>query len=365
MRMFHCDHCGQRVVFENVECVVCKNALAYLPDLAEVGSLEKVDDERWKAGPADANGRFYRLCRNYSEHRVCNWAVPVEDPNPYCQSCRLTRVIPALDVPGNREVWYAIEVAKRRLIYSLMALGLPLTSKTDDPQRGLIFEFLADPPDPSAPRVMTGHADGVITLNIAEASPAELEKRRVSMHETYRTLLGHFRHEIGHYYWDRLIRDSAWITRFRELFGDEREDYDEALQRHHKSGPPADWQTRFISAYASTHPWEDWAETWAHFLHITDTLETATECGLALLPNEHQKQTVRPRFSLRKPGLVPFDRMMADWFAVAYLLNNLDRGLGQKDSYPFVLSDPVIEKLRLIHEVCTGKDEQPASSSSG
>ncbi len=246
-------------------------------------------------------------------------------------------------------------MAKRRLIYNLMTLGLPVVSKNDDPQNGLTFEFLADPDaaSPNSPKILTGHADGVITVNIAEADDAEREKRRVSMHEPYRTLLGHFRHEIGHYYWDRLIRDSAHLARFRQLFGDDRQDYAAALKAYYQSGPPADWLNRFISPYSSSHPWEDWAETWAHYLHLIDTLETASECGLVLMPNRANAYAVRPRYSSRKPGVAKFDEMMGDWFAVTYLLNNLSRGLGQRDSYPFVLMDPVIDKLRFIHEVCT------------
>lgn len=355
MRIFHCDHCQQLVFFENFQCLACKHTLAYLPDVSEVGSLEKVDDALWKAPAPEAADRRYRLCRNYTQENVCNWAVPADEPNPYCFSCRLTRVIPALEPPGHRETWYALELAKRRLVYSLMALGLSVVSKNDDPKNGLAFEFLADsdPASPNSPKVLTGHVDGVITVNIVEADDSEREKRRVSMHEPYRTLLGHFRHEIGHYYWDRLIRDSARLPRFRELFGDDRQDYDAALKTYYQSGPPADWQNRFISAYSSSHPWEDWAETWAHYLHLTDTLETASECGLVVVPNQANLRSARLRYSPRKAGDANFDQMMVDWFAVTYLLNNLSRGLGQRDSYPFVLMNPVIEKLRFIHEVCT------------
>jgi hypothetical protein len=353
MRIFHCDHCGQLVFFENVQCLNCKHTLAFLPDVAEVGSLENVDGGLFRAEAPEAKDRHYRLCRNYSEHNVCNWAVPAGDSNPYCFSCRLTRIIPALDRPEHLEAWGALEAAKRRVMDSLMALCLPITSKNDDAKNGLAFEFLADPDDANAPKVLTGHADGVITVNIAEADDAEREKRRVSMHEPYRTLLGHFRHEIGHYYWDRLIRDGENLDRFRAIFGDERNDYGAALQNYYQSGPVSEWQKRFISAYACSHPWEDWAETWAHYLHLTDTLETAGECGLVILPRHRNERTVRPRYSPRQAGDVDFDELMTDGFAVTYLLNNLSRGLGQKDSYPFVLMDPVIEKLRFVHEICT------------
>jgi hypothetical protein len=362
MRIFHCDHCGRLVFFENVQCLNCKHTLAFLPDVAEVGSLEKVDDALFRAEAKEAAGQHYRLCRNYTEQNVCNWAVPAEESNPYCFSCRLTRVIPSLDRQENRELWGALEVAKRRLIYSLMALKLPIVSKVDDAKTGVAFEFLADPADPNAPKVLTGHADGVITVNIAEADDAEREKRRVSMHEPYRTLLGHFRHEIGHYYWDRLIRDGEKLEGFREIFGDERQDYGAALQAYYKNGPPADWQNNFISAYASSHPWEDWAETWAHYLHLTDTLETAGECGLVILPKRQSERAIRPRYSPRLAGFLKFDEVMTDWFAVTYLLNNLSRGLGQKDSYPFVLMDPVIAKLQFVHEICAGDIDTTGSS---
>jgi hypothetical protein len=349
MKVFHCDHCGQLIFFENVQCVRCGHSLAYLPDLAVVGSLEPAGDGLWKSPLRRANGRTYRLCQNYVEHNVCNWAVASKDDNPLCLSCRLTRVIPDLSVPGHQAAWYKLELAKRRLAYTLLALKLPLVSRRLDKERGLAFEFLADPADPNAPRVLTGHADGVITVNVAEADDAERERRRLQMHEPYRTLLGHFRHEIGHYYWDRLIRDSDRIGPFRKLFGDDRADYGEALKKHHADGPPADWQERFISAYASSHPWEDWAETWAHYLHVTDTLEMAAGCGVQMQPERRGDPVIEEVADpVEKP--VSFEELMADWVPLTYLLNNLNRGLGLPDGYPFVLSAPASEKLRFVHD---------------
>ncbi len=176
----------------------------------------------------------YRLCENYFKENVCNWAVPADDSNPYCLSCRLTGVIPDLGVPGHRESWCKLETAKRRLIYTLLSLGLPLAGKAEAPQKALTFQFLADAP--GAPPALTGHKDGVITVNIAEADDSVREKRRHQMHEGYRTLLGHFRHEVGHYYWDRLIRDEEGVEGFRRLFGDERQDYGEAHAAPLQSG---------------------------------------------------------------------------------------------------------------------------------
>jgi hypothetical protein len=206
----------------------------------------------------------YRLCRNYLEFNVCNWAIPAEDTNRYCVSCRLNQMIPNLSVPGNQAAWAKFESAKRRLNYTLLALGLPVSSKAEDPTGGVSYEFKANVP--GAP-VLTGHDNGTITINLAEADDAERERRRLALGEPYRTILGHFRHEIGHYYWDRLFQDEQSREQFRAVFGDERLDYGTALEAHYQSGAPTGWEERFISAYASSHPWEDWAETFGTRSH--------------------------------------------------------------------------------------------------
>jgi hypothetical protein len=211
---------------------------------------------------------------------------------------------------------------------------------------------MADPP--GGPRILTGHEDGVITLNVDEADDVEREKRRVSMHEPYRTLLGHFRHEVGHYYWDRLIKFSPRLEGFRALFGDESVDYNGALKIYYDNGPAANWNQRFVSAYASSHPWEDWAETWAHYLHMTDTLETAAACGMSLHPDR------KDELSMEKPSTKPasqqsFEEIIDNWFPLTYALNSLNRGMGLADAYPFVLPQPAVEKLRFVHEtICLG-----------
>jgi hypothetical protein len=234
-------------------------------------------------------------------------------------------------------------------VYSLMGAQLPIVSRDADPRRGLAFEFLADAPDGA--RVMTGHAEGVITLNVAEADDAEREKRRANLGEPYRTLLGHLRHESGHYYWDRLILQEGAADAFRAVFGDERQDYGEALAAHYRNGAPADWQERFVSAYATAHAWEDWAETWAHYLHIVDTLEMAAYCGLQLRPGRLDEPSLRAAPPVPTDYRGPFERVIDGWLPVAYLLNNLNRGLGLPDAYPFVLSPQVVAKLRYVHDV--------------
>lgn len=344
MQIIHCDHCQNLVFFENVKCLGCGRVLGFIPEIQQMVSLDLNDDGLYTTPNPASKNRRYRLCANYQNQNICNWIVPSDDENPFCASCRLTILIPNLSVPGNKEAWYRIEIAKRRLLYSILILGLPLQGPAGS-GKFLSFKLMADTTDPTTP-VLTGHDNGLITLNIAEANDSERERRRTLMHEPYRTLIGHFRHEIGHYYWDILILNTDFLDQFRILFGDERKDYNEALKQHYNNGVPMDWQERFISSYASSHPWEDWAESWAHYLHISDSWETAMACGLSLKPRRSNE-----------PSLItsiidqPFDQRIDSWCAVAYLLNNVNRGLGLPDAYPFVMSVPVVEKLRFIDKV--------------
>lgn len=342
MRVFHCDHCGQLLFFENVNCVRCGRALAYVPELGHLMSLDlrptDASPNRWTS---PLSGNAFRLCDNYTKYNVCNWALLEDDPNGLCRACRLTRTIPNLSTAGNDRLWYKLEVAKRRLIYTLDQLGLPLEDHHSSPD-GLAFEFLEN--------VLTGHAEGTITVNIVEADDAERVKRRIELGEPYRTLLGHFRHESGHYYWDRLVRDRDRLTAFRELFGDERADYQAALRRNYEQGAPPGWQDRHVSAYAAMHPWEDWAETWAHYLHMIDTLETAAACGISIDPPRKDEPTLHEVPNPVTDDDVSFDKMMESWTTITYVLNNLNRGLGNDDAYPFVLSEPSVKKIRFVHD---------------
>lgn len=357
MKTFHCTHCQNLVFFENIRCLSCGHALAYLPDRNLMAALAEGDP-------------VYRLCANYDHENVCNWAVPQSDPEALCRACRLTRVIPDLSQPGNAAAWYRLEVAKRRLVYTLLGLKLPVVGRKEPNDGGLEFQFLADSPSGDGGRVLTGHDNGLITINVAEADDVRREQQRQLQNEPYRTLLGHFRHESGHYYWDRLIQTSARLEAFRQLFGDERVDYQESLQRHYRNGPPADWEAAYISAYATCHPWEDWAESWAHFLHMTDALETAAAVGLSLKPKRADEPSMATPPNPLAQRAADFDRMVEHWLSLTYVLNNLNRGLGLGDSYPFVLSAPVIDKLRFIHETiygAVGSDacSTPASATQG
>jgi len=348
MKVFHCDHCNRVVFFENVQCVGCKRKLAYAPDLSDICSFDQVDEIRWKSPSALANGKLYRHCTNYARENVCNWAIPDDDPNTLCAACRLNLIIPDLSIAGHRELWRRLEAAKRRLVCTLLKLHLPLKNRIEDPQCGLGFQFMADTPENKI--IFTGHSQGIITINVAEADDVEREKRRVSLGEPFRTLLGHFRHESGHYYWERLVKDSNRLEEWRRLFGNEQEDYGKSIQNHYSRVPSSDWPERFVSVYASAHPWEDWAETWAHYLHMVDTLEMAAACGLCLQPGRSDEPSLKPLAEDITNRAATFDLLIDNWLAVTYVLNNLNRALGQRDGYPFVLSTMVIEKLRFVDE---------------
>ncbi|HEU0202241.1 MAG TPA: putative zinc-binding peptidase [Burkholderiaceae bacterium] len=357
MKLFTCARCGQLLFFENVACTRCGATLGFLPEPMRLAALEPAGDATdegiWQpiGEPAGAAPR-YRRCANYAEHAVCNWMVQADDDEPLCLACRLNRTIPDLSVAPNEELWRTLEREKHRLVYSLLRFGLPVIPRSEDPS-GLEFDFLADTASRFSERgrVLTGHSEGLITINIAEADPAERERMRTQMAEPYRTILGHFRHESGHYYWDRLIRESAWLDECRRLFGDDTLDYSRALEHHYSSGPPADWSERFVSAYASMHPWEDWAETWAHYLHIVDTLETAYEFGLRIRPRAGDDDALAVRHDFNAYHQEAFEPLIEHWLPLTFALNSLNRSMGHEHAYPFVLAPAVIEKLGFVHGV--------------
>lgn len=358
MNTFHCDTCGSLVFFENVRCLRCDNALGFLPDVIDLSTLEPAGEE-WKALVPVAEGRLYRSCANNVQHQICNWYIPREEPGSFCRACSLNEVIPDLSVPANHELWRKLEIAKRRMVYTLLRLSLPTEGSVESGRPPLRFRFLSD--SPGRQHIMTGHDGGLITINVAEANDAERERRRVTLHEPFRTLLGHMRHEVAHYYWGELVGGTDFLPRFRELFGDETRDYSESLQAYYQAGPPADWQSRCITAYATAHPWEDWAETSAHYFHITDTLETAASFGLRLKPRHPNEKAMTADPAKVARADTAFERLLQQWFPLTYALNELNRGVGLSDLYPFILSTPAIEKLRFVHEVL----QSPATAAAG
>ncbi len=348
MKLFACQSCGGMLFFENRHCGACGHRLGYLPALSALSAVEADGDGFVALAQAD---RRFRFCVN-AAHDVCNWLVAAEGTETACLACRHNRTIPDLSVGGTAARWAKLEIAKHRLFYSLIRLGIVLPNRRDDPDNGLAFDFLDDLP--GGAKVMTGHDSGVVTIAAKEADDAVREELRHEMHETYRTLLGHFRHEVGHWIWNVLVRDGGRLEECRRLFGDDREDYQAALRRHYSDGPPADWQRRTITAYASAHPWEDFAETWAHYLHIVDTLDTGSAVGVSGRPEGDLAGDLTTQMVI-DPYVDPdMDAVLKAWLPLVFAVNSLNRSMGLADLYPFVITDEVRAKLAFMHRLTHG-----------
>ncbi len=349
MRLFKCPNCNQTLYFENTRCESCGHTLGYDSATSCMRALEQ-DGAVWADAAGAQSAGTWRFCAN-AGHEACNWLIPATSDDTYCAACRHNHVVPDLSIPANLSSWRALEAAKHRLIYTLIRLGLTLHTRAEDPAHGLAFDFLAE--TPAQPKILTGHDDGLITIALKEGSDAERERMREQMGELYRTPLGHFRHEIGHHYWDLLVRDGPFLDRFRMLFGDEREDYVEALKKHYSRTHLPGWQANFVSVYATSHPWEDFAETWAHYLHIIDTLEMASSFGISIHPKLTRDPALQADISFdpyREPDM---SVIVEAWLPLAFAVNSLNRSMGQPDLYPFILSAHVVTKLAFIHEIVT------------
>ncbi|MBO9532212.1 MAG: putative zinc-binding metallopeptidase [Solirubrobacteraceae bacterium] len=324
MRAFRCSNCDQLLFFENSQCLNCGSQLGFVPSTLQ---LVRMDDR--PELPRCANTFVAR----------CNWLVEREGED-LCLSCRTTKVRPADDDPAGLEQYAEAESAKRRVLYQLLDIGLPVNDDTLD------FELK----NSDVEAVMTGHADGVVTLDLAEADDAQRAQRRNDLGEPYRTLVGHFRHELGHYYQPIVLTNERDWERCRAVFGDERQSYQDALDRHYANGAPADWPDRFVSAYATMHPWEDWAETFAHYLHIRDTLQTAANFGLQIVgPSPMIGDDEFESYPDEANAHRSFDAMWQNWLPLTYALNQINRSMGRLDLYPFALSQPAVDKLAFMH----------------
>jgi len=348
MKLYTCSNCHSLIYFENNICLNCKYSLGF--DAQSLSLITLVAEGNNIFANLQDRGQKFHYCKN-SEYSTCNWLVSTFSGATFCQACDLNRIIPDLTDQENLRRWKNIEIAKHRLVYSLLRLRLPVQKKIGDEETGIAFDFLADTSHKE--KVMTGHDNGVITLNIDEADEAERVKHKLDLRERYRTLLGHFRHEIGHYYWEVLIKNSDSIEKYRSLFGDEEKDYSKALEDYYKNGAPANWSDRFISAYATSHSWEDWAETWAHYLHLMDTLETASSFGIRIQPDTVQgTKGIQASIQQDPYDMTDFGQIMKWWLPLTFALNSLSRSMGHSDFYPFVISEPVVQKLQFIHELC-------------
>ncbi len=344
MRIYRCENCSELVHFDNTTCTRCAASLGFIPEEGRIGSFRQTAEGEWLRYAVAST--YWRRCAN-ADTCSCNWLIPDDDPNALCRSCRLTAVIPDQSVAENRVAWRDLESAKRAWLATVLELALPARSREEDPERGLSFHFLrqleADKP------VLTGHAAGEITINAIESDPVARERSKLNLHEPYRTLLGHFRHESGHYYWDLLVRDTLLIDAFRTLFGDERQDYAQALERHYAQGPSADWHQGFVSGYATMHPWEDWAETWAHYLHMIDLLATAQSWQLSV--GAFDRAQVAASLPDEIPLSAEFTAMLSAWIPLTLVANGLNRSLGHSDAYPFALPYRALRKIQFVHDV--------------
>jgi hypothetical protein len=299
----------------------------------------------------------FRYCDNY-QFGVCNWLVPADSNVQYCSACKLNRTIPNLSNSLHYQAWKNIERAKHRAIYNIQCLRLPVLSKVEAPEEGLAFEFLASSNETSAEEsVQTGHFKGIITINLNEADSVHRELIRKQMSEPYRTLIGHFRHELGHYYWKQLMLNENNLTSFRELFGDETRDYGAALDDYYQYGFNSNWKEHFISRYATSHPWEDWAETWAHYLHIMDTLETAFAFGINTDPHLRGGPPMSMESNFDPYKQVDFNTIINAFLPLTFAINSINRSIGISDIYPFTLSPTVIKKLNFIHNLLKAGQE--------
>jgi hypothetical protein len=342
MRNFACTSCGNEVFFENATCLQCDHALGFDPVRSKMVALEAAGDATWRAiGDGEPSG-LVSYCDN-RQHDVCNWLRPAGSPSGLCLACALNRTIPNLAEPGSLAAWRDLELAKKRLIYSLLRFGLPMDGSKWRKGR-LAFDFVRN--------ATTGHLNGVITIDISEADTIERVRQREFFGETYRSLLGHLRHESGHFYWTILVEAGGYLDEFRALFGDERQNYGAALASYHENGPPQGWQDQFISAYASSHPWEDWAETWALYLHVVDGVDTADAEAHRL----RAAGMAPPRAGGAKSGFDAYrtsrvDTLIDRWLPLTIAMNSLSRSMGHEDFYSFVIPPPVDAKLAFVHRL--------------
>jgi len=350
MKLHTCSNCHSLIYFENNICLHCGYSLGF--DAGSLSMVTLVPEGQNLFSNVQNQPDKFRYCKN-AEYSACNWLIQVtrQPDSEYCAACDLNRVIPDLTIEENLKRWRNIEVAKHRLIYSLFRLHLPVSGKVDDDGPGIAFDFLAA--RSAKDKVITGHDNGVITLNIEEADEAARVRHKQDLGERYRTLLGHFRHEIGHYYWEVLVKNTDAMTRYRQLFGDEETDYAHSLETYYKNGAAPNWSRDYISPYASAHPWEDWAETWAHYLHLMDTLETAFSFGIRIQPDMIQ-DTRQIQASIQQDpyDMTDFEQIMKWWLPLTFAVNSLNRSMGHSDFYPFVISEVVVNKLQFIHQLC-------------
>ncbi|PWQ98240.1 zinc-binding metallopeptidase family protein [Leucothrix pacifica] len=370
MKTFKCTCEDQQILFfESNHCVACNRTVGLDDwfDKVEPYDLDETTGHYYKADKPEVH---FQKCDNNAKYQVCNGMVNLntydgdEGDEVLCAGCQFNETIPDLTVVEHIPLWKKMETAKRRAIYTLKAFSLPVRNLSEDPKNGLSFSFTTDRDvtDHFASRledkepVLTGHSFGHITINLAEANEVARSHTKLAMGERYRTLLGHFRHELGHYYFDQLIFGSPEKHELcKHYFGDDQLSYQDALDRHYKEGAPANWSENFISQYATMHAYEDWAETWAHYMHIMDTLETAKNFSITGSTSSNSVETEDvddlslPQDAYFFSGQTSITTILETWIDFSVILNSLNRSMGLNDAYPFILTKPVRAKLSFIH----------------
>jgi hypothetical protein len=356
MKSFSCQ-CGNMVFFENTKCVVCHHELGWCPACRNITALLPTADKQFRCGNASCKVLLAK-CHNYAVEHVCNRCCQVPDGSSksveFCDYCRFNDTIPDLSFAGNREMWQRLEAAKRRLLYTLDLLRLQYGKSEDGVPLPLAFDFKADVVHKrkwwwsmgKEERVYTGHADGRITINLREADTVEREKSRVIFQEAHRTVIGHFRHEVAHLYWQLLVQGHC-EPEFKAAFGDhENPSYSDAQQRYYEGGPQEGWQANYVSAYATMHPWEDFAETFATYLDMVSVLDTALHMCVA---------------DSCDPTKADLATMISRYVSLGIVLNEMNRAMGLIDLVPEILLPPIVAKMQFVHDLvrAAGKSEQP------
>ena len=346
MKVFECGHCNHPLFFESNICGNCGHFCGYRDDDRKMLTFDTLSAMLI----SDREKIEYKYCKN-KDYSVCNWLLRKDDEHDYCSACQLNRTIPNLSDKKNFPKWQNLEVAKHRLIYQLQKTGLDLPSKMVN-NNGVCFDFIAKK---NNSKVMTGHANGVITILLREADSVSREQIRKNLEEPYRTLIGHLRHEVGHYFWERLVFNNEDIlAAFRSIFGNEEANYSDALQTYYEKGTSHNWQDAFISKYATSHPWEDWAETWAHYLHIMDMVETAHFFRLNVNPTGNL-ENMKAEVTFDPYAVKDFETIINTSVPLSFAVNSINRAMGIPDVYPFVISQKVIRKMTFIHELLLPK----------
>ena len=371
MKIFTCDCKDQQILFfESSHCLACQRTVGLDDhfDKVEAYDFNQETGQYFKAAQPQVS---FQKCNNHLNFKTCNGMVELDPDAPttdnnqvLCFACRFNKTIPDLSIAEHIPLWQKMETAKRRALYTLNVLSLPLRNFSQDSEGGLSFDFTTDRDVNDhfsstlrgSETVLTGHNCGHITINLAEADDVARSHTKMAMGERYRTLLGHFRHELGHYYFDKLVLNAPDKHALsKKYFGDDELDYQEALNTHYANGAPANWRDSFISEYATMHPYEDWAETWAHYMHIIDTLETAQTFSItgSISGNANDDGALG---KLNLPQDADFFSAQASithildaWMGFSVILNSLNRSMGMNDAYPFVLTQTVRNKLSFIH----------------